>query len=246
MNPLQKILQERPSFHRGETEISREFSAAESFLPPDEFKSLSTSGLMCHGIEPEVLSFIAESVKDGSRTLETGSGCSTLIFAIQRSFHMAVTPSRTEPELIGKYASENGINMDRVKFISKASEDYLPLCTESGFDLILLDGKHAFPWPMVDWFFTADKLKKGGTMILDDSHMRPVRVVADFMAVDPGWKLLRDFSGKTMAFQKMRESIHDVAWHMQPWMLQSDSANESGDPPIRRFLKGFRNTFAGK
>jgi predicted O-methyltransferase YrrM len=238
MNQLQKILQERPTFHQSETEILRQFSPEESLLPPEVVKTLASRSLTCHGIEPAVLSFIADSVNDQSRTLETGSGCSTLVFGLRRTLHTAVTPSSSEPQLIRKYAAENGINMDRVTFVQETSENYLPYCKESGFDLILLDGKHAFPWPVVDWFFTADKLKKGGIMILDDSHMRAVRVLAEFMVVDPGWKLVQDFSGKTIAFQKVREFIHDVAWHMQPWMLQPGEAIESGG-----LMAGFTKTF---
>jgi hypothetical protein len=61
----------------------------------------------------------------------------------------------------------------------------LPRCQLANLDLILLDGKHAFPWPVVDWFYTADRLKQGGLMIIDDAQMRSVGVLRDFMAADP-------------------------------------------------------------
>ncbi len=79
---------------------------------------------------------------------------------------------------------------------------------------------------MVDWFFTADRLRKGGLMIIDDVQIRSVDVIAEFMRLDPEWRLMRDFSGKTMAFLKTRDSIRDVAWHMQPF-----SFAQSPQPP---------------
>ena len=99
----------------------------------------------------------------------------------------------------------------------------MPRCQLADLDLILLDGKHAFPWPMVDWFYTADRLKQGGLMIIDDAQMRSVGVLRDFMVADPAWNLVRDFAGKTVVFQKMRPYVHDVAWHMQPWNVASGS-----------------------
>jgi hypothetical protein len=101
----------------------------------------------------------------------------------------------------------------------------------------LLDGKHAFPWPMVDWFYTAEKLRLGGIMLIDDVAMKSVSILADFMRVDPGWELLRDFSGKTLAFRKTRRSTHDVAWHMQPWTTIAPGSWPNLMRRINRFLK---------
>jgi hypothetical protein len=200
-----------------ETEIDRPFEPNESFLSQEVSSSLASADLTCYGIGPDVLTFIAENTNENSRTLETGSGCSTLIFAIQGSNHIAVTPSQVEIALITQYAEQIDISLSKVHFVQESSDRYLPLSKDEGLDLVLLDGKHAFPWPFVDWFFTADKLKKGGLMIIDDVQMRSVSILAEFMSIDPGWQLIHDFSGKTVAFRKTRESIHDVAWHMQPF-----------------------------
>jgi hypothetical protein len=43
-----------------------------------------------------------------------------------------------------------------VRFAPEASESYLPRSEELDLYLVLLDGKHAFPWPVIDWIFTAD------------------------------------------------------------------------------------------
>ena len=198
---------------------------------------MASGGLTCYGIGQDVLSFIAETVDDGSRTLETGAGSSTLVFALRRSEHIAVTPSQSEIALIGEYASQHDIPLDKVRFVGESSDRFLPRCEATGFDLVLLDGKHAFPWPIVDWFFTADRLRQGGVMIIDDAQMRSVAVLAEFMKVDPGWQLMRDFSGKTMAFRKRRDSIHDVAWHMQPFTVPRPPERAAGASLLRRFAR---------
>lgn len=83
--------------------------------------------------------------------------------------------------------------------------------------MVVLDGKHAFPWPMIDWFYTADKLRNGGIMMVDDAHIKSVGVLVEFMKTDPGWMLLTSFCETNFVFRKGRDLIHDVAWHMQPF-----------------------------
>src|SRR4030042_738501 len=223
MDKLQQIIHERPRFHRGETEIKRSFDPSETQLPRKAATKLASSGLTCYGIESDVLSFIAETIHEGSLTLETGAGCSTLVFAIRGAEHIAITPSQTEITLITQYASQKGISLEKVHFVQESSDHFLPHYEAEGLDLVLLDGKHAFPWPILDWFFTADKLRLGGVMVIDDAQMHSVAMLAGFMRVDPGWQLVRNFSNKTLAFRKSRASIHDVAWHMQPFTISHRS-----------------------
>ena len=220
---LQTILTERPNFHLVETEINRSFDVEESLLPRQAAEKLKSSTRTNYGIGSEVLSFIAETIDKNCRTLETGAGCSTLVFAIKQAKHIAVTPSRPEIELIEQYAKQRQIPLDGVCFVPQSSEHYLPQCETDSLDLVLLDGKHAFPWPIIDWFYTADRLRKGGTMIVDDVQIRSVSILTDFLLVDSRWQLMRNFSSKTLAFKKMKENVHDVAWHMQQFTVSSST-----------------------
>jgi hypothetical protein len=227
MSAIERLLADRPAFHRSETEIHRSFQASESCLPPAMANQFASGGSACYAIQPEVLRFFADSVSPSSKTLETGAGLSTLVFAVRETAHIAVTPSKPEVSAIRDYAADNSISLTSVRFICEPSEYFLPRCELADLDLVLLDGKHAFPWPMVDWFYTADRLKQGGLMIVDDAQMRSVGLLCDFMATDSAWNLLRDFSGKTLVFRKMRPLIHDVAWHMQPWNTVRSSRSTS-------------------
>ena len=171
-----------------------------------------------------------------SQTLETGAGISTLIFAIKGAEHTVVTPSETEIELICEYAKKKNIDLDKIRFIGQPSEKFLPNLDVQNLDMVFLDGKHAFPWPVLDWFYSADKLKLGGIMMVDDARMKSVKILVDFMRVDPGWSLLKSFGDNNFAFRKERDSIHDVAWHMQPYNLDYFDKSNKIITFIRYFL----------
>lgn len=217
---LEKILAESPKFHRGETEARRAISKQETSLNGWSFESISNNLRACYGIEAALARFLYDSVSEQSKTLETGSGISTLVFALRQSRHIAVTPSPDEVSNIQGYAATNHVSLDRVEFVVESSDKYLPRCEATDLDLVLIDGKHAFPWPIIDWFFTADKLKQNGLVVLDDLQMSSVSMLGDFLREDPRWQVERSFGRRTLVVKKISDSIHDVAWHMQPYITR--------------------------
>ena len=217
MDLIDTILAEHPTFHRGETEINRIFNHSESFLTKIEIEKLSSKKLTCYGIAADVAYFIRDSINSYSRTAETGVGISTLIFALKNSIHTAITPNQEEVKLIRRYADTKKIGLDHIKFVIKSSDQYLPNSELHNLDMVFIDGKHAFPWPVIDWFYTADKLKQGGIMLVDDAYMNSVKIIVDFMSADPRWTITKQFKNRTFAFRKESTSVHTVAWHMQPY-----------------------------
>jgi hypothetical protein len=215
---LEKILAEHPKFHQGETETKVTISAQDTFLRGPSFDCVTKNLPGNFGIDPVVARFIHDSVSEYSKTLETGAGVSTLTFALRKSTHVAITPNANEVAAIQAYARTNRISLERVQFIVEPSDVFLPRCESSGLDLVLIDGKHAFPWPIIDWFYTADKLKEGGLLILDDLPMSSVSILKDFILEDVRWKFIRSFGNRTLAARKIAKSVHDVAWHMQPYI----------------------------
>ena len=236
MDLIKVMLAERPTFHCGETEINRNFDPGESLLPRKKAEKLALQQLGCYGISADVAHFIRDTVNHSSRTLETGAGISTLIFAIKNATHVAITPNGSEIESIRHYAKTKQINLNRVRFIIEASDQYLPNSDIKNLDMVFLDGKHAFPWPIIDWFYTADRLRRGGIMMVDDAQMQSIRILVDFMSVDPRWKLIRSFENKTFAFQKERDSVHDIAWHMQPYNMALTINRWSGKTILRSII----------
>ncbi|MGE0701926.1 MAG: hypothetical protein AB7O57_22700, partial [Hyphomicrobiaceae bacterium] len=83
-----------------------------------------------------------------------------------------------------------------------------------------------FPFPILDWFYTADRLKRDGLMIIDDVHLKTVRILKDFMDSDPRWDRAAGFDEKSFAYRKLADSVHDVAWHMQPYAFEGQNMHK--------------------
>jgi hypothetical protein len=216
---LNQIIAEQPQFHRGETEIYRPLTIHESYLNKYVKSRSINLEKTCYGIGKDVALFLYSTIDEKWKTLEIGAGISTLAFALKGSDHIAVTPNEEEITAIKDYALKKEIKIDNISFIPEESNNYLPKCELKDLDLVFIDGKHAFPWPIIDWFYTADRLKKGGLMIIDDAHLYSVSILKDFMREDPRWRLKKSFMGKTFVFQKVVDRVHDVAWHMQPYIV---------------------------
>lgn len=249
MELIDVILEERPAFHRGETEVDRSFRPSESFLSRRHAERLVSQEPACYGISRGVAYFIRDSVGLSSRTLETGAGISTLVFAIAGAVHTAVTPNQTEVEAVRTYPEAKHINLESTWFIIGSSARFLPNLDIDDVDMVLLDGKHAFPWPILDWFYTASLLRRGGVMLVDDAQVKSVKILVDFMSVDPGWSIVKSLSDKAFAFRKERARVHDVAWHMQPYnFIHGDSLELIGgilsrivpEPALRRMAAWLR------
>ena len=142
---LEKILTDLPEFHRGDTETTRIASEEHSSLRGPILENLKNRRPACYGIDAELAHFLYDSVSSNNATLETGSGISTLVFALRHSNHITVTPSCEEMGNITQYAALNQIPLDSVEFALEPSDQYLPRCQAKDLDLVLIDGKHAFP-----------------------------------------------------------------------------------------------------
>jgi hypothetical protein len=218
---IESLYADKPSLHRGETEVSRPIVRSESFLKDRAWNAVPWSSHACHGLSRDVAEFLDKTISDGWQTLETGSGLSTLIFARGGAWHTAITPNSEEFVKIKDWAHAHGIDLTRLTCIPMASEDYLPTCPRKELDCVFIDGKHAFPWPILDWFFAARQLRRGGLLILDDIDMAPVRLLVDFLSSEaPRWQLVQRFD-RSVCFRKNTDSIEDVAWHMQLFVARS-------------------------
>jgi len=174
---------------------------------------------ICWGIHREVGELIYQSVDENSVTLETGAGLSTLVFALRRSSHTAITPSTGEIESISEYAASHSISMNSVRFVNAGSETYLPTARiEKSLDLVLIDGRHSFPFPMIDYFYTAPKIREGGLLLVDDVDLPSVGMLDRFLVVDTNWRLKKRFARRTSVFEKIGNEL-DVDWDHQRYNL---------------------------
>jgi predicted O-methyltransferase YrrM len=116
----------------------------------------------------------------GMKTVETGAGISTIIFAAHGCEHTCITPGHRETERILTYCRSAGIDTSNVRFIVSRSSDVIHQMSPSEYDLILVDGCHGFPSVFVDFYYAARALKLGGTIVIDDLHISTCNSIARF------------------------------------------------------------------
>jgi hypothetical protein len=157
------------------------------------------------GLAWEALEWLEHNVDDGMATLETGAGASTIVFAARGADHEAVTPAADEEERIRRACRERGIDDSRLTFHIGRSQDVLPELPSRELDLVLVDGAHGFPYPVLDWWHLAPRLKTGGRMLLDDAYLPGVSAVVDYVRASDAWELEDPVSFRTARIRKLRD-----------------------------------------
>jgi|GEM_PF-1227852 len=154
-------------------------------------------------LSDEELLFIDQHISKDSKTIETGAGCSTVLFALKGARHTCIVPDRELTERIVAFCKQKGIDTSRLNFIIEPSETALPRITERDFDLALIDGRHGFPQPFLDWYYAAELLKIGGHVIIDDLHVWVCETLVNFLIEEKkDWLLAHESLGGA-AFKKL-------------------------------------------
>jgi hypothetical protein len=165
-----------------------------------------------------VLERVADLVDPRWHTLETGCGYSTVVLAASGAHHTVLSPTGDEHRRIQAWCGKEGISVERVQFIEGASQRVLPTLDVDDLDLVLIDGDHAFPTPFIDWYYTAERLRVGGILVVDDIQIRTVRVLRDFLRAEAGrWRAVGEI-GTTALFEKITAQVTDPwSWRQQPF-----------------------------
>jgi hypothetical protein len=180
--------------------------------------------------DPKCYQLMAEQLHQGARTLETGAGVSTVLFAAWGCDHLAVVPFQNEADAVVRYCDEHEISRDTLRFDVRPSELALPELagTIDQLDLVFIDGCHGFPIPIIDWFYGAGLLRKGGVVIFDDIQLPQVSSFIDsFLGRDDRWQQLES-TEKWAAFRRLSEGPLGENQVHQPFF--PDSART----PLRR------------
>jgi len=177
-------------------------------LPP----GLHGEGNEFWGLAWPALEWLEREVRPGMATLETGAGSSTLAFAAGGAEHVAVTPDPGEEQRIRAQADRFAIDHSRVRFEIGPSHEVLPRLGERPLDLVLIDGAHGFPYPVLDWWYAAPHLKVGGRMLIDDAYMPPVAALVDALRAQPGWEIAESVGYRTVVVRKTAEGIPQWDW----------------------------------
>lgn len=190
---LEKLIADKPRFHLSQGELTSSWS-----------------------IQADTLQYIHSLLQPGMKTLETGCGQTTVVFALAGARHICIMPNSEEAERVKRYCIELGLKPD-ITFIIESSDaalsrgDLIP----HDLDFVLIDGAHAFPAPIIDWHYTAGKLRIGGIMCVDDYKMPSVKILSDYLRVeDEEWAFINAVQN-TAFFRKLREPRDPVHWNGQ-------------------------------
>jgi Methyltransferase domain len=157
------------------------------------------------GLAWEALEWLERNVHPGMATLETGAGASTIVFASRGAEHEAVTPDPSEEERIRRACSDRGIDDSQLTFRIGRSQDVLGGLPERELHLVLVDGAHGFPYPVLDWWHLAPRLKIGGRMLLDDAYLPGVSAIVDYARSSDAWELEPPVSFRTARIRKVED-----------------------------------------
>jgi len=185
------------------------------------------------------------------RTLETGLGISTVLFAGWGCEHTCVVPSQNEATRLSSYLAQRDIPTGRLEIRVGSSDIELPRL-DGLLDLAFIDGAHAFPLPTIDWYYAGQRLRRGGLLVLDDVDLPALtRGLLPFLDSDRRWRMVRS-SSKWRAYERYAEGplleSWDAQWFFFPLarrvrrqagrvkrrILMSHRPNRAGRGPVRR------------
>jgi Methyltransferase domain len=164
------------------------------------------------GLAWPALEWLESELRESMATLETGSGASTMVFAEAGTEHVAVTPDADEETRIRAACCELGVSSERVSFEVGFSHDVLPRLPDRPLDLVLLDGAHGFPYPILDWWYVAPHVKVGGRILLDDAYLPPVTAVLDHARESSAWAVEGAVGYRTVVVRKLKGELPPFDW----------------------------------
>ena len=184
-------------------------------------------------INLQVLLFLEKRLSPNQYTLETGGGISTIFFALKNTHHICMIPDQLLQGRIQQFCFEKNISLNNTQWIIDRSENALPKMSER-FDIFLIDGRHAFPTPFIDWYYGSCLLKVGGWLIIDDTHLWTGKILKKFLMHEPEWKMVRSF--KTAAiFEKIKEGSENKTWVQQKYTFKKSRLRERLDIKMKKF-----------
>ena len=178
----------------------------------------------------DCLEFIASSVGAGTRSLETGCGATTIVFAAAGAHHAAVFLDESEGLAVQSWCQVHDISTEDVSFYPGSSSVTLPRLEIGDLDLVVVDGCHGFPFPQLDWYYAASHLVDGGILIVDDTHLAAPYELRRYLEHDPRWERIR-VGSQWVAFRRTGSGTLDEEWMSQsfhqPLILRGQALRRS-------------------
>ena len=165
------------------------------------------------GLGWPALEWLERNTGPAMKTLETGSGASTVVFAASGASHLAISPSPDEHARILRYCAEERISTEGVRFVAESSHTALAGTWDAEpLDVVLIDGAHGFPFPILDWYYTAPHLRVDGRVLVDDAYQPSVNLLTRFLRLSQAWELEEVLGYRTVCFRKLDSSFMGFDW----------------------------------
>lgn len=178
-----------------------------------------------------LLRWLAGEVPLGGRTLETGCGYSTALFAALSGHHTVISPFPDEHKRVQAWCAEHDLPYEHIQFVADRSDRFLPGALDGDelgeLDALFIDGDHAFPVPALDWFYASPAVAVSGLVILDDASIKACTEVVDFLKADTDRWRYETTVDDAAVFRKLVEDaeVREV-WRAQPWNRRTPSLDE--------------------
>jgi hypothetical protein len=165
-----------------------------------------------------LLSWFDGHLQQGWRTLEVGSGYSTLVFLSRGCRHTSVTPDAKELERIKAYCLGREVPITSFSTRVGYSTTVLPTLQGECYDFIFIDGAHRFPYPMVDFHYCRGLLQTGGLLAIDDIDIVSCNLLLNFLKGDPFWEQV-EVRQNYAVFRKLGDET-GYDWDGQPFSMK--------------------------
>ncbi len=151
------------------------------------------------------------------RSIETGIGLSTIIFGIFGFRHTCIVPDYMQIKSLLKWMKLNKISSKNIKFFVDYSFKFKQSFKKK-YDLILIDGNHGFPHPILDYFILANQLKRSGYVIIDDINLKIPGFLSQNLANLDFWREVKK-TNKWVIYQLTGQNLS----HLQEWTGRIES-----------------------
>lgn len=180
------------------------------------------------------------------RILETGAGNSTITFLHLRPERLvAIAPAADLRDRILDYCTEHQIDTAPLDFRLERSEIELPRIAigvagattaptpASRFDVVLIDGGHAWPTVFVDFCYANMMMRSGSLLFLDDIQIYAVGELARLLEQQPEFSLKEEL-GKLQVWEKQTDQRFLPGHLREPYIVAMSKKPGAARPRRRR------------
>jgi hypothetical protein len=155
----------------------------------------------------EIEKILPERIENSA---ETGCGKSTVLLSNISDNHVVFTldDSGDKNSSVSFFSDCPLTKRSKIKTVFGPTQISLREYTEhKAYDIVLLDGPHAYPFPDFEYLVFYPFIKKGGYLIIDDVHLPTVGRMADVIAEDEMFDLVAVIRNTAIFCRTNRETF---------------------------------------